>query len=292
MVFLFVMSNLKIAWIQGKSQGSLEKNITYYIEHIKKLAKSKPDIILLPELFLSDYFAIEEEASSLDLAIEINSDLINLFKDLCKELKTTISFPFYEKVSSAIRFNSMLIIDDNGEVISHYRKMHIPDDPGFYEKYYFRPGDKGFQVANLTKAKLGLLICWDQWFPEAARLTAMKGADVLFYPTAIAWDDNEDESVYQDQLEAWKTSMKAHAIANNVFVVAVNRVGREGHLQFWGNSFCVDPFGKEIYSNDAQEAVSEIEIDLTLIEEARKVWPFFRDRRTDAYSSIEQSWIG
>ena len=285
------MSKLKLAWIQGKSQGSLEANIIYYIEHIKRLAQNKPDIILLPELFLSDYFAIEEEASRLDFAIGLDSEIISVFKDLCKELKVNLSFPFYEKVSSAIRFNSMLIISEQGELISHYRKMHIPDDPGFYEKYYFRPGDRGFQVADLQKAKLGLLICWDQWFPEAARLTAMQGADILFYPTAIAWDDNEDKSVYQDQLNAWKISMKAHAIANNVFVIAVNRVGREGHLQFWGNSFCVDPFGKEIYSDGIDEACSELELDLSQIEEARKIWPFFRDRRTDAYSGIEKSWI-
>jgi N-carbamoylputrescine amidase len=291
MVFLFIMSKLKLAWIQGKSQGNLEANIPYYVERIKKLAQNKPDIILLPELFLSDYFAIEEEASSLDFAISLDSEVITLFKNLCKELGVNLSFPFYEKVSSAIRFNSMIIIDKNGELISHYRKMHIPDDPGFYEKYYFRPGDKGFQVASLDKAKLGLLICWDQWFPEAARLTAMQGAEVIFYPTAIAWDDNEDQSVYQEQLAAWKTSMKAHAIANNVFVIAVNRVGREGHLQFWGNSFCVDPFGKEIYSDATDEALTELEIDLTQIEEARKIWPFFRDRRTDAYSGIEKSWL-
>jgi N-carbamoylputrescine amidase len=285
------MSKLKLAWIQGKSQGSLVANKDYYLSKIKKLALTKPDIILLPELFLTDYFAIEEEASSLDLAIELNSPVINEFRELCKELKLNLTLPFYEKVSSAIRFNSMIVINEAGEVISHYRKMHIPDDPGFYEKYYFRSGDRGFQVAQLDKVKLGLLICWDQWFPEAARLTAMQGADLIFYPTAIGWDDKEDKSVYQEQLEAWKTSMRAHAIANNVFVIAVNRVGREGHLQFWGNSFCVNPFGKEIYSDDLDENCLELEIDLCQIEEARKIWPFFRDRRTDAYSGLEKSWL-
>lgn len=284
------MSKLKLAWIQGKSQGDLEVNSNYYIEKIKKLAQNKPDIILLPELFLSDYFAIEEDAASLDLSLGLDSEIISRFKSLCKELKVNLSFPFYEKVSSAIRFNSMVIISQDGEIVSHYRKMHIPDDPGFYEKYYFRPGDKGFQVADIGKTKLGLLICWDQWFPEAARLTAMQGAEVLFYPTAIAWDDNEDKSVYQEQLDAWKTSMRAHAIANNVFVVAVNRVGREGHLQFWGNSFLVDPFGKELHSDGVDETLSEIEIDLDQVEEARKIWPFFRDRRTDAYGDLEKSW--
>jgi len=285
------MSKIKIAWIQGKSQGSLEKNALYYKNKIEDLAKQKPDLILLPELFLSDYFAIEEKAENLDLAIALESDFVKQFTNLAKTLKVNLSFPFYEKVSSAIRFNSMLVIDKNGNLVAHYRKMHIPDDPGFYEKFYFRPGDKGFQVADLAKFKLGLLICWDQWFPEAARLTAMQGADVIFYPTAIAWDDHEDQSVYQEQLDAWKTSMKAHAIANNVFVIAVNRVGREGHLTFWGNSFCVNPFGKEIYSDSVDEVSTCLEIDLNDIEEARKIWPFFRDRRTDSYQALEESWL-
>jgi N-carbamoylputrescine amidase len=285
------MSKLKLAWIQGKSQGNLEANKAYYLKKIKELAKENPDTIFLPELFLSDYFAIEEKAEDLDLALELDNPIIQEFITLAKELKINLTIPFYEKVSSAIRFNSMLAINKNGDIAAHYRKMHIPDDPGFYEKFYFRPGDKGFQVAEFDSYKLGLLICWDQWFPEAARLTAMQGADVIFYPTAIAWDDNEDQSVYQEQLDAWKTSMRAHAIANNVFVVAVNRVGREGHLNFWGNSFCVDPFGKEIYSDATEEADSVIEIDLAQIEEARKIWPFFRDRRTDAYQGLKESWL-
>ena len=285
------MSKLKLAWIQGKSQGSLEANLSYYKAKIQELAQQKPDLILLPELFLSDYFAIEENQESLDLAIGLDDQMVQEFATLAKELSVNLSFPFYEKVSSAIRFNSMLVFNDRGEIVSHYRKMHIPDDPGFYEKYYFRPGDKGFQVANLAKVNLGLLICWDQWFPEAARLTAMQGADLIFYPTAIAWDDNEDPSVYQEQLDAWKTSMKAHAIANNVYVVAVNRVGKEGHLDFWGNSFCVDPYGKEIYSDATAEALTCIELDFGQIVEARKIWPFFRDRRTDAYQGLKESWL-
>mgnify|MGYP001424054057 CR=1 FL=1 len=284
------MSKLKLAWIQAKSQGDLEANSSYYQSRIRELAKDKPDLVLLPELFLGDYFAIEEKAKSLDLAIALDHPVLKEFQNLAKELKLSLSFPFYEKVSSAIRFNSMLIFNEKAEIASHYRKLHIPDDPGFYEKYYFRPGDRGIQVADLEKVKLGSLICWDQWFPEAARLTAMQGAELLFYPTAIAWDDNEDESVYQDQLSAWKTIMRSHAIANNVFVVAVNRVGREGHLNFWGNSFVVDPFGKELYSDAVDEAVTSLEIDLSQIEEARKIWPFFRDRRTDLYSNLEKSW--
>lgn len=281
----------KITWIQGKSQGSIEANQEYYLKKIREASKSGASTILLPELFLSDYFCIEEKQENFDLAIELKSNEIQKFKDLAKELKINLSFPFYEKRSSAIFYNSMLIIDSQGEVKQHYRKMHIPDDPGFSEKYYFSPGDLGFKVADLEEFKLGLLICWDQWFPEAARITSMMGADILYYPTAIAWDDNEDKSVYQSQVDAWTNIMRSHAIANNVYVIAVNRVGREGHLNFWGNSFCADPFGNIIHQDGTEEAITTVELDLSKISEARRIWPYFRDRRIDAYSGLTEKWL-
>ncbi|NQY80818.1 MAG: carbon-nitrogen hydrolase [Candidatus Caenarcaniphilales bacterium] len=298
---------VQIAWIQGKSQGSIAANLDYYQKKIKDLKASdnaeKLELIILPELFLTDYFAIEEKPENFDLAFLKDSFEVKSFCKLASELKVAIVFPFFEKVSSALFFNSLYLIDSRGEINCHYRKMHIPDDPGFYEKYYFRPGDLGFKVANLsendssdlnespTGLKLGTLICWDQWFPEAARITALKGANVLIYPTAIGWDAGEPEAIYQDQLEAWFSVMRSHAIANNVYVIAVNRVGQEGHLNFWGNSFCVDPYGKIVHRDSTDETVSVFEIDLNKIEEARRIWPYFRDRRVDVYGDLEKLWL-
>ena len=281
----------RLTWIQGKSQASNEANLGYYIQKIKEAKKSSGDTILLPELFLTDYFCIEEKQENFDLAISLDSHPISELKKLAKELEVNLSLPFFEKRSSAIYYNSMLMINTQGELNCHYRKLHIPDDPGFSEKYYFTPGDLGFQVAKLPGLNLGLLICWDQWFPEAARITSMKGADLLYYPTAIGWDDNEDPAVYNSQVEAWITIMRAHAIANNVYVIAVNRVGREGHLEFWGNSFCCDPFGNIIHQDGTKEVISSVELDFSKIVEARKIWPYFRDRRVDLYGSLTEKWL-
>jgi N-carbamoylputrescine amidase len=282
---------VRFIWIQGKSQHSIDANLDYYIQKIREAKSSAGDTILLPELFLTDYFCIEERQENFDLAIDLNAQPIKVLRELAKDLQVNLSIPFFEKRSSAIYYNSILIIDIHGELVCHYRKLHIPDDPGFSEKYYFTPGDLGFQVAKLQNYNLGLLICWDQWFPEAARLTSMKGADVLYYPTAIGWDDNEDPAVYQSQVEAWITIMRSHAIANNVYVIAVNRVGREGHLQFWGNSFCCDPYGNIVHRDATDEVISTVELDLSKISEARKIWPYFRDRRVDVYSSLTEKWL-
>lgn len=300
---------IKVAWIQGKSQGSIAANLEYYQKKIYALnteqnsASEKLDLVILPELFLTDYFPVAEKPENFDLAFSKDAAEINTFQNLAKELKLAIVFPFFEKVSSGLFFNSLYVIDSQGEILNHYRKMHIPDDPGFYEKYYFRSGDLGFQVADLLSAgrlsdgivqeniRLGTLICWDQWFPEAARITALKGANILIYPTAIGWDSNEPESVYEDQLEAWFSIMRAHAIANNVYVIAVNRVGQEGHLNFWGNSFCIDPYGKVIHRDSTEETLSIVDLDLDKIEDARRTWPYFRDRRVDVYGDITNLWM-
>ena len=286
----------KIAWIQGKSQGSIAENIEYYKDKIACLKSSAEadnlELVILPELFLTDYFAIEEKVDNFDLAFSNSSKETMVFCELAREHNLAIVFPFFERVSSALYFNSLYVIDSQGEINCHYRKMHIPDDPGFYEKYYFRPGDLGFKVAELGESlKLGTLICWDQWFPEAARITALKGANLLIYPTAIGWDAGEPEDIYQDQLEAWLSVMRSHAIANNVYVVAVNRVGKEGHLHFWGNSFCIDPYGKILHRDSTDEAISFIDLDFDRIEEARRVWPYFRDRRVDVYGDLQNLWM-
>lgn len=281
---------MKLAWIQGKSQGSIEANADYYIAKIKKAAESNPGLILMPELFLADYFAIEEKAENFQLAMKLDHPQIQRFIQLTLDLQITLALPIFEKRSSAVFHNSCLILE-RGQIISHYRKMHIPDDPGFYEKYYFSPGDLGFQVAPTTQCKLGVLICWDQWFPEAARITALKGADLIYYPTAIAWDINEDPNIHQTQLEAWITIMRGHAIANNVHIVAVNRVGQEGHLKFWGHSFCVNPDGTILKLDQTEEAISHLEIDLEANQARRIAWPYMRDRRIDQYSEIQKLWV-
>ena len=282
---------MKISWIQGKSQSSTAANLDYYSQKIKEAAQKNPALVFLPELMTSDYFAIKQDPKNFKLALELDSPEIIEFQNLAKQLKIDLMLPFFEKQSSAVFFNSTIHINHQGQIAAHYRKMHIPDDPGFNEKYYFSPGDKGFVVTKSQEAKIGLLICWDQWFPEAARISSLKGAEILYYPTAIGWDDNEDPTVYQSQVEAWTTIMRAHAIANNVFVVAVNRTGREGHLNFWGHSFVADPFGKILVQNQCEESINHLDINLAEIESARRVWPFFRDRRVDAYGDITSKWL-
>jgi len=281
---------LKIAWIQGKSKGSLEKNQAYYFQKIEEAAKDRANLIVLPELFLWDYFPIKEDKRNFDLAITLDSKEVAYFRKLAKELKVILTLPIFEKRSGGIYHNSILLIDEKGDISGHYRKMHIPDDPGFYEKYYFTPGDLGFVVADTSVGKIGLLICWDQWFPEAARINALRGADLILYPTAIAWDVNDAHEVHERELESWKMVMRSHAISNNVHVLAVNRVGQEGHLKFWGHSFLVDPYGSILKENSEEEEISSIEIDFSKKEESRKVWPFFRDRRVDKYESLLKVW--
>lgn len=280
------MPSFKTAWIQGKSQGDFNKNLKYYSEKIKSAAKSHIKLIVLPELFLWDYFPITEDKKYFDTAVEIKSDVIKHFQLLAKDLKIVLILPIFEKRAEGIYHNSCLIIENNGEIAGHYRKMHIPDDPGFYEKYYFTPGDLGFRVTKTSLGNLGILICWDQWFPEAARITALKGADILIYPTAIGWDDNEPADVYSEQVEAWTTIMRSHAIANGIYVMAVNRAGKEGHLNFWGHSFLVNPYGALVKQDKTNEVISEAEIDFSKTKECRQTWPFLRDRRIDSYNSL------
>jgi len=289
------MTKIKIAWVQGKSQGDFKKNLDYYTEKIKSIPDLKKNtdqskLIVLPELFLWDYFPITEDKKHFDAAINIDSEYIKHFQKLAKELNTVLVFPFFEKRSEGIYHNSCLIIENNGQIAGHYRKMHIPDDPGFYEKYYFTPGDIGFVVADTSVGKIGVLICWDQWFPEAARINALKGADIIVYPTAIAWDTKDSKETHLQELESWTMIMRSHAIANNVYVAAVNRTGKEGHLDFWGHSFVCDPYGKLTCQEKTDESIGSIEIDLSKKESSRRTWPFFRDRRVDKYEPILSVW--
>lgn len=283
---------MRITWLQIKSLGDIQKNfqmIEHSLNHLK--SENKADLIVLPELCLWDYFCITENANHFEQAIPLDSPIIASLSKIAKSINSVIVFPFFEKRSEGIYHNSVIAIERDGTLAGMYRKMHIPDDPGFYEKYYFIPGDLGFKPIPTSIGKLGVLICWDQWFPEGARIMSLNGADLLIYPTAIGWDDHEPESVYASQVDAWQTIMRSHSIANGVPTVAVNRIGKEGHLNFWGNSFCSDAFGKFL-TIDSKDKITPttIEIDLNQNKEARKIWPFFRDRRIDKYQDLLKVW--
>lgn len=276
---------IKVGWIQGTSQHSPEKNLEYYSKKLKEL--SRADLVVLPELFLNDYFPIVEDKKNFDLALSLESKEIKHFTNLAKELEIVLILPFFEK--SEKYFNSTLVIEKDGSVSGHYRKMHIPHDPGFYEKFYFEEGDKGYLICDTSVGKIGVLICFDQWFPEAARACALKGAELIVYPTAIGWDDKEPSDIYDDQLEAWININKSNAISNNVFTLAVNRVGKEGYLNFWGNSILTNPYGKALSRNGLNEEISSVEVDFSEVEKCRKVWTFMRDRRVDSYDVLLSS---
>ncbi len=263
----------------------------------EEAAKSGAHIICLPELFRSQYFCQQEDASLFDSAESVPGVTIEAFANVAKNYEVTILVSVFERRAAGVYHNSLVTVNEKGEIVGHYRKMHIPDDPAYYEKFYFTPGDKGFQAIKTTHAAVGPLICWDQWYPEAARITALQGADILFYPTAIGWHPQEKAAEGQAQRDAWMTIQRSHAIANGVFVAAVNRVGHEAPaggdgLEFWGSSFACDPFGEILAqaSVDHEETLV-VDVDLKRIEEVRRNWPFLRDRRIDAYSEITKRFL-
>ena len=281
----------KIGLIQLRITNNIEKNIKNSIIKIKQAAKKGARIICVPELFLSNYFCQSEKHSNFKLAQKIPSPTTNIFCELSKELKIVLVISLFEKKIPGIYFNSSIIIDEKGKIISKYRKMHIPDDPGYYEKFYFKPGDLGFKNTKTKHGNIGSLICWDQWFPEAARLTVLKGSEILIYPTAIGWHPSEKNKYGESQLNSWLTIQRSHAIANGVFVAAVNRVGIEKSgsrkIEFWGNSFVIDPSGNILGKlKSKKEDILICNIDFKKVEIARQHWPFLRDRRIDAYKGI------
>ena len=285
------MKSLRIATLQGKWFKTTEATNAWYVSEAKKLKDSKLDILVLPELYHTPYFPIEEGEKGFDWAIEKNDALVSEWQTIAKELNAVVVFPFFEKRARGIYYNSAYVFERDGSIAGFYRKSHIPDDPGFYEKYYFAPGDTGFEPIQTSAGKIGVLICWDQWFPEAARINALKGADVLIYPTAIGWDCKEPESLYERQKDSWMTVMRGHAIANRLFVVAANRIGTEDDLTFWGHSFVSAPDGfviEDLKSDFLGASITEI--DLSEIEFNRRWWPHFRDRRTDLYKDILKTW--
>lgn len=285
------MKSIRLAILQGKWLGTVPKTMEWYAAEARKLKDSKPDLLVLPELCHTPYFPIEEGESDFDFAIEKDSSLVSEWREIAKELQSVVVFPFFEKRARGIYYNSAYVFERDGQIAGLYRKSHIPDDPGFYEKYYFAPGDTGFAPVQTSVGRIGVLICWDQWFPEAARIEAIKGADILVYPTAIGWDRKEPQSLYGRQKDSWMTVMRGHAIANRLFVAAANRIGTEGDLTFWGHSFVAAPDGFVLSDLGQDFTGSEIsELQLSEIEYNRRWWPHFRDRRTDLYKDILKSW--
>lgn len=288
------MSKVRIGMVQMSCSAVKEENVNKAIAKIREAAAMGAQIICLQELFTSLYFCDVEDYDNFKLAEPIPGPTTDLLKVVAKEAGVVIIASLFEKRAQGLYHNTTAVIDADGEYLDKYRKMHIPDDPSYFEKFYFTPGDLGYKVFKTRFATIGVLICWDQWYPEAARITSLMGAEVLFYPTAIGWATNQDEDTNNEQYNAWQTIQRSHAIANGIHVVSVNRVGfeQEGNMKFWGGSFIANPFGSLIVkaSHDKEEViVHELELDST--DRYRTHWPFMRDRRIDSYLPITKRYL-
>ena len=283
----------KLGLIQMRMTSDKAANLQHACELLEKAAKQGIKVACLPELFSSHYFCQSEDPAIFDWAETIPGPTTETLAEVARQNTMVIIGSIFEHRTTGIYHNTAIVLDTNGSQAGIYRKMHIPDDTLYYEKYYFTPGDLGFKTMHTSFGKIGALICWDQWYPEAARLTAMQGANVLCYPTAIGWHPNEKQECGLIQVSAWETIQRSHAIANGVYVAACNRIGHEGKknggIEFWGNSFIADPFGHVLAkaSHDKEEIITAI-CDPTIQENTRRNWPFFRDRRIDAYQDITQ----
>ena len=286
------MSIVRIGTIQMGCSAIKEDNIQKTILKIREAAAKGAQIVCLQELFASLYFCDVEDHDNFLLGEAIPGPTTDALSSVAAECKVVIIASLFEKRASGLYHNTTAIIDADGTYLGKYRKMHIPDDPGYYEKFYFTPGDLGYKVFKTRYATIGVLICWDQWYPEAARITALMGAEILFYPTAIGWATHQDEETNIEQYNAWQTIQRSHAVANGVPVVSVNRVGHERDMKFWGGSFISNPFGTLLYkaSHDDEETVVT-DIDMDKSERYRTHWPFLRDRRIDSYSPITKRFI-
>jgi N-carbamoylputrescine amidase len=293
----------KVGLVQMSMGAEPEANLASAMAHIREASRLGANIICLPELFQTQYFCQREDLNLFDLAEPIPGPTTAQLGELARELRVAIIASLFERRAAGLYHNTAVTLNADGAIASVYRKMHIPDDPLYYEKYYFTPGDLGFQAVDTAFGRIGTLVCWDQWYPEAARITALQGAESLFYPTAIGWHPAEKAEFGAAQYEAWQTIQRAHAIANGIYVAGVNRVGVEhgdvsGNrapgpgIEFWGGSFLADPFGRIIAkaSHDREEILIG-EVDLALIEETRRNWPFLRDRRIDAYAPITRRFL-
>jgi N-carbamoylputrescine amidase len=291
-------SKFTVGLVQMSATADSDENLHRAVSFVEEAAKLGAQVVCLPELFRSQYFCQREDAALFDLAETVPGPSTDALGGIARERKITVIAPVFERRAAGLYHNSAAIIDSEGKVSGIYRKMHIPDDPAYYEKFYFTPGDLGFRAFDTEVGKIGTLICWDQWYPEGARLTALRGASILFYPTAIGWHPHEKEAYGAAQHDAWRTIQRGHSIANGVYVAAVNRVGHEkpaggdAGIDFWGSSFLCDPFGVVISegSSDREEILIG-EVDSGRIEEVRRNWPFLRDRRIDAYAGIDQRFL-
>jgi N-carbamoylputrescine amidase len=287
-----------IGLLQLAFSSNPNDNMKKTLSWVEKAAAHGAQIICLPELYRSQYFCQKEDSSFFDLAETIPGPSTGAFQKAAKQLNVSIIVPLFEKRAPGVYHNSAVIIDADGKTLGVYRKMHIPDDPAYYEKYYFAPGDLGFKSFQTKFGKIGTLICWDQWYPEGARLTALQGAEVLFYPTAIGWHPAEKERYGASQKDSWITIQRSHAIANGVYVVSANRIGLEkiipgtDGIQFWGSSFICDPQGVILaQASEDKEEILLAEVDIKHLETIRRNWPFLRDRRIDAYGDITKRFL-
>jgi len=286
----------RLGLIQMSCLPEPDANLAKAIERIREAAARGAQVVCLQELFRSQYFCREENHELFALAEPVPGPTTAALGSVARELGVVLIASLFERRAAGLYHNTAAVLNADGTLEGLYRKMHIPDDPLYYEKFYFTPGDLGFRAFESPFGKLGVLVCWDQWYPEAARLTALQGADVLCYPTAIGWHPSEKEEHGAAQLDAWRTIQRAHAIANGVYVAAVNRVGYEGTpesgLEFWGNSFVADPFGQVIaQASTDREEILVVEVDRARIEQVRQNWPFLRDRRIDSYAGVTERWL-
>lgn len=288
------MSRFKVGLVQMSCSADVKQNMDKAIKGVRDAASKGANVVCLQELFTSLYFCDVEDYENFKLAESIPGASTDILSALSKELGVVIIASLFEKRTQGIYHNTTAVLDADGTYLGKYRKMHIPDDPAYYEKFYFTPGDLGYKVFQTKFAKIGVLICWDQWYPEAARLTALMGAEVLFYPTAIGWATAQDQATNDEQFNAWQTIQRSHAVANGVHVVSVNRVGLEqnGAMKFWGGSFVSNPFGRLLSqaSHDNEEVIV-VEIDTQKTDSYRTHWPFMRDRRIDSYGDIVKRFI-
>jgi N-carbamoylputrescine amidase len=288
------MTRLKIGWVQQSCSDNREDNIRKTLEGIQTCARAGAGLVILQELHTSIYFCQAEDTSQFDKAMPIPGPDTEIFSKAAQDNRVVLVTSLFEKRASGLYHNTSVVFEKDGSIAGKYRKMHIPDDPAYYEKFYFTPGDLGFEPIQTSVGKLGVLVCWDQWYPEAARLMALAGADLLIYPTAIGWESTDPQQEKERQHGAWETVQRGHAIANGLHVIAVNRVGHEpdwtgvtGGIQFWGQSFVAGPQGEILYRSPIEEEEAHVmEIDLQRSEAVRRIWPFLRDRRIDAYGDI------
>ena len=286
------MKRLKIGVLQQHNTANSAENKTRLADGIKALAEKGAQLIVLQELHNTLYFCQTEDVRNFDLAETIPGPSTEFFGALAKQLSVVIVTSLFEKRAVGLYHNTAVVLEKDGSIAGTYRKMHIPDDPAYYEKFYFTPGDLGFQPIKTSVGTLGVMVCWDQWYPEAARLMALAGAEILIYPTAIGYSDEDDEAEQQRQREAWTIVQRGHAVANGLPVVAVNRVGREDTISFWGSSFIAGPQGEILYrASEREEESAIVEIDLGHSENVRRWWPFLRDRRIENYSDLTRRFL-